>query len=715
MPSSSTWRILVLTAARSVVSHRTKSLIVGFILMFGTMLLVVGTSFLDSVQSSMRKTVTSSLAGDLQIYPSEGEDELALFGSMTFGGEDIGEFEDFSRIREPVEALPNVRALVPMGITTSRFVRGNRIDEVLALLREAVNAGSWERVDELADQLRTMARDLKDENQNRMAVSANPEQYEERLADIAPLLTDAFWQQRLRESPRETLQYLDTRIAPLASGGSTIILRLLGTDPARFSEHFDRFRIDKGQMIPEGQRGLLIARNLHEDELKNQVAEQLDNLHEKLVEEGETIADSPVLQTDVERMKKQWRSLLFGLRPETVDRVEARLREFLDASDGSGKQASAEELLTSFLSLDDANFRRRHDFFYDQLAPLLNIYDIEVGDVVTVQSFGQAGFTRSANVKVWGTYVFTGLEDSDLAGSMTIADLMTFRQLYGVLSKEARAELESIRQETGVEDVRREEAEDALFGGDSDLIEERATGETIDEMAGLDEGSKTDDDDESTARKSGARLQGGLEGTYTREEIDRGLARNAAVILEDPAKQNRTMEAIRRLNDEQKLGIEVVDWQTAAGIVGQFVTVIRLVLYTAITIIFLVALVIINNSMVMATVERTGEIGTMRAIGAQRWYVSAMFLLETLILGLVAGLVGSALGAGIVLLFGQIGVPAGSDFLVFLFSGDYLYPALSPWNIVLALGIIIVVSALSTLYPARLATRIQPVVAMRGK
>jgi ABC-type lipoprotein release transport system permease subunit len=42
-----------------------------------------------------------------------------------------------------------------------------------------------------------------------------------------------------------------------------------------------------------------------------------------------------------------------------------------------------------------------------------------------------------------------------------------------------------------------------------------------------------------------------------------------------------------------------------------------------------------------------------------------------------------------------------------------LYPSVSWWNIGLALALIVGVSALSTLYPARLATRIQPVVAMR--
>src|SRR5690554_5896639 len=86
-----TTRLLILSAARSVISHRMKSLIVGFILMFGTALLVLGTSLLDSVEHSMQKTVTESLAGHLQVYSSEAENQLALFGDVFFGGDDIGE------------------------------------------------------------------------------------------------------------------------------------------------------------------------------------------------------------------------------------------------------------------------------------------------------------------------------------------------------------------------------------------------------------------------------------------------------------------------------------------------------------------------------------------------------------------------------------------------------------------------------------------------
>ena len=97
----------------------------------------------------------------------------------------------------------------------------------------------------------------------------------------------------------------------------------------------------------------------------------------------------------------------------------------------------------------------------------------------------------------------------------------------------------------------------------------------------------------------------------------------------------------------------------------------------ALVIFFVVALVIINNAMVMATLQRVKEIGTMRAIGAQRRFVLAMLLVETMTVGLVFGLAGAGVGGLVVLAIrGRRRHPATTDMLNFLFSGPALFPAL---------------------------------------
>jgi ABC-type antimicrobial peptide transport system permease subunit len=159
----------------------------------------------------------------------------------------------------------------------------------------------------------------------------------------------------------------------------------------------------------------------------------------------------------------------------------------------------------------------------------------------------------------------------------------------------------------------------------------------------------------------------------------------------------------------------VVDWQKASGLVGQFVTLSRIVLYTAVFIIFAVALVIINNAMVMATLRRVKEIGTLRAIGAQARFVLYMLLVETTTVGLLFGLVGAGLGAAIVWLIRHTGgIAARTDALYFFFSGPSLLPVLGAQSLAISLAIVAAVSVGSGLYPALLARRVTPLEAMNA-
>jgi cell division protein FtsX len=289
---------------------------------------------------------------------------------------------------------------------------------------------------------------------------------------------------------------------------------------------------------------------------------------------------------------------------------------------------------------------------------------------------------------------------------VNLTDMVTFRELYGKMTDAQQAELEELREEVGADVVTRDEAEDALFGGDAELMEEGQPGELTE---GFDEFAEVDvlERDERLARAG--------ELTYEQEEIDSGLALNAAVILKDRDRIKETRSAIEAAIAREGLKLRVVNWQEAAGIVGQLITVIRLVLYAAIFIIFLVALVIINNSMVMATMERVSEIGTMRAIGAPRGFILVLFMLETLALGLIAGTLGGLSGALMIEAAGFYGIPAYNEIVRFIFAGPYLYPHVTWGNVLLAAVVIFVVSVIATLYPAIVATRIQPVVAMRGR
>ncbi len=193
------------------------------------------------------------------------------------------------------------------------------------------------------------------------------------------------------------------------------------------------------------------------------------------------------------------------------------------------------------------------------------------------------------------------------------------------------------------------------------------------------------------------------------------MALNAAVVLRDPARTNESMRDVKAALAAAHMDMKVVGWQQAAGSLGQFVALARIILFTAVFFIFAVALVVINNAMVMATLQRVKEIGTLRAIGAQKRFVIAMLLLETSAVGLAFGAAGALLGmaaVGLIRLAG--GIPATNDTMYFFFSGRSLVPRLGPASVAASLAIVFVVSVVSSLYPALIATRVTPLQAMQS-
>ncbi len=162
------------------------------------------------------------------------------------------------------------------------------------------------------------------------------------------------------------------------------------------------------------------------------------------------------------------------------------------------------------------------------------------------------------------------------------------------------------------------------------------------------------------------------------------------------------------------MGAQVVTWQAASGMIGQLTLVARLVLGIVALVMAIVTLVVINNAMVLATQERAKEVGTVRAIGALRGFVIRLFTAETVALGLIAGGGGAAIGAAVIVGLGHWGIPAVDPFTTFLFSGERLYPALESKHLIGALINVVIVGALSTAWPARVASRTPPAEAMRG-
>jgi len=119
----------------------------------------------------------------------------------------------------------------------------------------------------------------------------------------------------------------------------------------------------------------------------------------------------------------------------------------------------------------------------------------------------------------------------------------------------------------------------------------------------------------------------------------------------------------------------------------------------------LVGAIGIANTMYTSVLERTKEIGTMKAIGARNSDVLTLFLLESGFIGLLGGIIGILIGMGLA----KIVEIVAAGYL----ASDLLKVAFPMWLIVGALSFGFLIGSLSGFFPALQAARLRPVDALR--
>jgi putative ABC transport system permease protein len=117
----------------------------------------------------------------------------------------------------------------------------------------------------------------------------------------------------------------------------------------------------------------------------------------------------------------------------------------------------------------------------------------------------------------------------------------------------------------------------------------------------------------------------------------------------------------------------------------------------------------IVNTMVMSILERTREIGIMKAVGASDGHIRRIFLIEASVIGVMGGVVGVAIGW----LVGQV-INLGVNIYIRTQGGTPgTFFFLPVWLIASAIGFSIFVSLIAGSYPASRAAQLDPIQALR--
>ncbi len=134
------------------------------------------------------------------------------------------------------------------------------------------------------------------------------------------------------------------------------------------------------------------------------------------------------------------------------------------------------------------------------------------------------------------------------------------------------------------------------------------------------------------------------------------------------------------------------------------------ILFLTITLIVVVAALNIIASLILMVMEKTRDIGILMAIGATPQMINRIFFYQGALIGVIGTALGSLLGLGWCALanaFELIKIP------VDIYQISYVPFRMRPLDLAVIVGVALLICFISTLFPARRAAKIDPVVALK--
>ncbi len=170
------------------------------------------------------------------------------------------------------------------------------------------------------------------------------------------------------------------------------------------------------------------------------------------------------------------------------------------------------------------------------------------------------------------------------------------------------------------------------------------------------------------------------------------------IVPEVTANLTALLKARHNITGEREADFVITDASQLLDAIGTVQQFLSLLLGGIASISLVVGGIGIMNIMLVSVRERTREIGIRRAIGAQQSQILTQFLIEAIVLSLVGGIIGVIIGEVVAYFLAQL--------------GQWNF-ALSPTMILASLGFSMFVGVIFGVWPARTASKLKPVEALR--
>lgn len=182
--------------------------------------------------------------------------------------------------------------------------------------------------------------------------------------------------------------------------------------------------------------------------------------------------------------------------------------------------------------------------------------------------------------------------------------------------------------------------------------------------------------------------------------------------LKEGTNVNQFVKKVNEYFEENEYDVRAVSWRQAAGMSAQYIYWMRLIFNIGLILLIGTGFIVVNNTLIIAAIDRTKETGSLRAIGASRKFIAVEYLFETLLLTITAGILGCILGVIGNQLICSLNITFSNSYLIQLFGGTDLKPIVNMSNIFMGMTLSFALAIIGWLYPVHIALGTSPVVAM---
>ena len=174
--------------------------------------------------------------------------------------------------------------------------------------------------------------------------------------------------------------------------------------------------------------------------------------------------------------------------------------------------------------------------------------------------------------------------------------------------------------------------------------------------------------------------------------------------------KDQITKLIKDYNDKQGEKDKIIYTDTVALLMSSVTTIIDAISYVLIA--FVAISLVVSSIMIgiityISVLERTKEIGILRAIGASKKDIGRVFNAETLFVGFVAGLIGIVCSLGLIVII---------NIILFHFTGiASLQAVLEPVPAIILVAISMILTFVAGLFPSKTASNKDPVIALRSE